>query len=213
VSAAPADVYRERWQGWVEVSARVRLASLIGIAGCAIAALSGCGSDDGGTVVPPSSASLSSATSAVVGQNGADEGGDVDFDAKIGDCVTLSGTMLDANIDHAVCGSNEANYKVVAKAPTQDGCASDVDQTYYVTVAGREQGALCLDIDWVPGECMTIPTGNDSPTHSPCTPGKPDTVKVLEILTATTDENQCPDSTTQYFSYDERKLVVCVAEV
>ncbi|MEU4842980.1 LppU family putative lipoprotein [Nocardia testacea] len=183
------------------------LAGLV-VVGCAVLTLSACtsGEDSG-------QSSSASPVSTVPGQNGADEGGDVDFDAAIGDCVTLSGTMMDAEIDHAQCGSENSNYKVVAKAPTQDGCASDVDQTYYVTLGGREQGALCLDIDWVEGQCMTIPSGSDSPTHSPCTPGKPDTVHVLKILTGTTDESGCPAEATSYYTYDERQLVTCVAEV
>ncbi|MGW5381774.1 LppU family putative lipoprotein [Nocardia sp. NPDC003963] len=175
---------------------------------CAVLTLSGCSGGKDSVEGSPASPATT-----VAGQNGDDTGGDVDFDAAIGDCVTLSGTMTDAEIDHAQCGSAESNYKVVAKAPTQDGCASDVDQTYYVTLGGREQGALCLDIDWVEGECMTVPTGSDSPTHSPCTPGKPDTVRVVKILTGTTDEAGCPDDATSYYTYDERLLVTCVAEV
>ncbi|GAC70452.1 hypothetical protein GS4_35_00280 [Gordonia soli NBRC 108243] len=169
--------------------------------------VAGCGSS-GEVVGTPTSAAPT-----VDGQNGSDEGGDVDFDARIGDCVNLSGTMLDAKIDHAVCGSPTSNYKVVAKVENKDACASDVDQSYYVTFAGREQGALCLDIDWVENSCMTIPSGTESPTHSPCTPGKASTVRVLKILTGTTDENRCPDDTTKYYTYDERKIVACVAEV
>lgn len=175
---------------------------------CAVLALSGC---SGGKDSVQGSPASPAAT--VPGQNGADDGGDVDFDAAIGDCVALSGTMMDAKIDHAQCGSEDSNYKVVGKAPTQDGCASDVDQTYYVTLAGQEQGALCLDIDWVEGQCMTVPTGSDSPTHSACTAGKPDTVRVVKILTGTTDEAGCPDEATSYYTYDERQLVTCVAEV
>ncbi|MFI5718492.1 hypothetical protein [Nocardia sp. NPDC051750] len=178
------------------------------VAGCAALMLSGCSGSDSSSAADPASP-----TSTVAGQAGTDDGGDVSFDAEIGDCVTLSGTMMDAEIDHATCGSPESNYKVVAKTPTQDGCASDVDQTYYVTLGGEEQGALCLDIDWVEGQCITIPSGMDSPTHSPCTPGTPDTVRVVKILTGTTDEAGCPAESTSYYTYDERLLVTCVAEV
>lgn len=183
-------------------------AAVLAVLSCVVLMLSAC---TGGS--SSSSSDPAAAASTVPGQNGADDGGDVDFDANIGDCVTLSGTMMDAEIDHAACGAEPANYKVVAKAPTQDGCASDVDQTYYVTLGGVEQGALCLDIDWVEGQCMTIPSGSDSPTHSPCTPGKADTVRVVKILSGTTDESGCPAEATSYYTYDERRLVTCVAEV
>jgi hypothetical protein len=182
------------------------LAGLV-VVSCAVLTLSACTGGDEGQGSP------ASPEATVSGQNGDDEGGDVDFDAAIGDCVSLSGTMMDAEIDHAQCGTEDSNYKVVAKTATKDGCASDVDQTYYVTLGGEEQGALCLDIDWVEGQCMTMPSGSDSPTHSPCTPGKPDTVHVLKILTGTTDESGCPAEATSYYTYSERKLVTCVAEV
>ncbi|MEU1981252.1 hypothetical protein [Nocardia sp. NPDC019395] len=181
------------------------------VAGCAVLALSGCSAIDSSLATDTDTDSAPVST--VPGQAGTDEGGDVSFDAEIGECVTLSGTMSAAEIDHAACGSPESNYKVVAKAPTQDGCASDVDQTYYVTRGGVEQGALCLDIDWVEGECITMPSGSDSPAHSPCTPGTPDLVRVVKILTGTTDEAGCPTETTSYYTYDERQLVTCVAEV
>lgn len=184
------------------------LAAGFAVLSCAVLMSTACSGES-------SSAQSTSAAPAttIPGQNGADEGGDVDFDADIGDCVALSGTMMNAEIDHAQCGSAQSNYKVVAKTATKEGCASDVDQTYYVTLGGVQQGALCLDIDWVEGECMTVPSGSESPTHSPCTPGKPDTVRVLKILTGTTDESGCPQETTSYYTYDERQLITCVAEV
>lgn len=191
----------------MSVSGLRTLCTGVFVAGCAVLALTGCS----GTELSGSAETTPATT--VPGQNGTDDGGDVDFDAEIGDCVELGGTMMDAEIDHAACGSPESNYKVVGKAPNKDACASDVDQTYYVTRGGEEQGALCLDIDWVVGQCLTIPTGMDEPSHSPCTPGTPDTVRVLAILPGTTDEAGCPADATSYYTYEERRLVTCVAEV
>ncbi|WHU47746.1 hypothetical protein QNM97_01655 [Gordonia sp. L191] len=143
-----------------------------------------------------------------------DAGGDVDFAAEIGQCVYLSGTTLEANIAHATCGRAPANYVVVAKAPTKEACPSDVDQTYYVTEAGRQQGALCLDTDWLVGECMTLPKSSDSdPAHVPCTTTDPDARRILAVVPGTTDDTRCPDRTTNYFTYDQRHKIVCVEKL
>ena len=70
---------------------------------------------------------------------------------------------FDANVAKAPCGSAPANYKVIGKAPTNAQCVSDADSYYYETLMGDEQGALCLDIDWVVGGCMEL--ADDQPTH------------------------------------------------
>lgn len=188
-------------------SSRFRASSLaLALLGCALLVLPACSTSESST------AEGSSTTTAVPGQHGSDDGGDVDFDAAIGDCVELTGSMTKADIDHADCGSQKSNFKVVGKSPTKDGCASDVDQTYYVSLNGEEQGALCLDIDWVEGGCMTVPfVGN--PARSDCTPGQSNTVRVLKVLSGTADSAACPAEATRYYAYDERKLITCVERV
>lgn len=173
----------------------------IGAGLLAAATLTGCGALPFGD-----SSTVSSVTESQ------DGGGDVDFDANIGDCVYLSGTTLDADIDHATCGQDPANYVVVAKAPNKEACPSDVDQTYYVTRGSTQTGALCLDTDWTVGECMTVPSYGD-PAHVECTSSDSDALRVLEIVPGTTDDSQCPDATTNYYTYDERQKVVCVEKL
>lgn len=182
-----------------------RVVAVLGAALLAVAVLAGCSTDS-----LPFGSKTSAPTSVAEGQDG---GGDVRFDANIGDCVVLSGSMMDAEIDHAKCGAAPANYKVIAKAATKEACPADADQTYYVTYGGKQEGALCLDIDWVPGKCMVLPSGSDEPKHVPCTAGESNTYRVLKIIKGTTDENQCPEPTSRYYSYDERKMVACVGDV
>ncbi len=134
-----------------------------------------------------------------------DTGGDVKFEVEIGQCVRLGGTTTDAEIDHAACGSKDSNYKVIGKAPTSAQCVSDADSYYYETVNGVEQGALCLDVDWVVGGCMDI--SGDDPLRIGCTATTTDGVRVVEILTGTSDVNDCSSPTG--FTHDERKFVVC----
>lgn len=186
----------------------------------------GCSSDVSGTAQPASDASVVDATprstaasptsKSPTTSRGAsptttkkpktgDNGGDVKFEVEIGQCVRLGGTTNDAEIDHAACGSKDSNYKVIGKAPTSAQCVSDADSYYYETVNGVEQGALCLDVDWVVGGCMDI--SGDDPLRIDCTAKTTDGVRVVEILTGTSDVNNCSSPTG--FTHDERNFVVC----
>ncbi|MCE4264004.1 hypothetical protein CJ178_24950 [Rhodococcus sp. ACPA4] len=181
----------------------------------------GCGSDvepkaiaeSSSTVADSTTTSASTTTSKIDGQEGTDAGGDVDIDVNIGDCVKIGGTTNDAEIDHAVCGSDESNYKVVAKAPTSDECASDIDQTYYETLLGQEQGAVCLDIDWVVGGCMDLGPGglDDEPARIDCADSGSDVVQVIEILQGSTSIEDCGSEADSGFEHAERKFTVCTA--
>lgn len=125
--------------------------------------------------------------------------------AEVGECVYVSGTDAQAGVVKATCGIAPANFKVVSKAPAAANCPSDSDQT--VAAAG---GALCLDLDWVVDQCMSVPSAPDAnPSHSPCNPGQPDTYRLLGIIN-TTDTSQCPPATTKDFPYKERNMTACV---
>lgn len=137
------------------------------------------------------------------------QGGDVKFDASIGDCVTLGGTMTNATIEKASCGSRASNYKVIAKAPNSSGCPADRDNYYAETLNGVQQGALCLDIDWVMNGCMDV--GGDDPQRVECTEPGTDVVRVTDIQEGVSDAGACDSGLG--FEYSERNFVVCVEEV
>jgi hypothetical protein len=140
---------------------------------------------------------------------GADKGGDVAVDVEVGDCVTLSGSDSNADAEPATCGSDVANYKVIGKAPTQSECAGDADATYFESLGGTQVGALCLDVDWVKGDCYDV-SGLD-PVRVSCTgAGGSKRVRVGETIKGTTSVSRCPDNG---YQYDERKFVVCLSTV
>ncbi|WP_442977621.1 LppU family putative lipoprotein [Rhodococcoides kroppenstedtii] len=107
--------------------------------------------------------------------------------------------------DRHASSPDESNYVVVASSPTSSGCPSDVDQTYYETLDGVEQGALCLDIDFVVGGCMDL--GGEDPVRADCSEPMIDGVRVAEIVQDSVDEFDC--DTDRAYVYDERELVVC----
>ncbi|WP_179273679.1 hypothetical protein [Rhodococcus sp. 02-925g] len=190
------------------------------VAGAALTLLfaAGCSSSETGNAVAADTTTTSSTSAApsttddVSGQEGIDAGGSTDIDVEIGQCVLLGGTMTAATIENAECGSMESNYKVIAKAEQNEQCPTDVNQTYYETLDGVEQGALCLDVDWVVDGCMSVPTvGMDEPSRVDCSdPIATDVEQVTEIKTGTADPNECPEGG---FAYEARQFVVCTTTI
>ncbi|MDH6676234.1 hypothetical protein M2284_000422 [Rhodococcus sp. LBL1] len=196
---------------WAYLRRSIGVASVV----AATALVAGCGGSVEGTAAAADTAATSSSSSAapstVAGQQGSDRGGSVDIDVAIGDCVRLGGTSDAATIAEAKCGSDKSNYKVVAKATKNAQCPSDVDQVYYETRWGTERGALCLDVDWVMGGCMTVPDGEDEPQRVACNdPHAPRIERAVEIIEGVTDVEQCSEGG---FVHDERRFTVCTETV
>ncbi|WP_280503040.1 LppU family putative lipoprotein [Nocardia farcinica] len=135
--------------------------------------------------------------------------GDTDFEAEVGDCVTLGGTTTNATIAKASCGSRASNYVIIGKTVNSALCPTDRDNYYAETLNGIEQGAYCLDIDWVVGGCMDV--GGDDPKRIDCTEPGVQRVRVDEIVQGSGDVSAC--DTGYGFEYFERMFVVCVEEV
>lgn len=142
----------------------------------------------------------------------AQPGGELSVEVAVGECITLS--SIDdrgdtrAKAEPAACGSATANYKVVGKAATQEECVPDADATYDEPAASGAGGAaLCLDVDWVPGDCYDV-SGSD-PARVPCAASGPGDVQVQQILRGTVDEGECEQ---QAYPYADRIQEVCLAE-
>lgn len=203
-----------------------RVALGLGAAAAALALVVGCSSTIDGTAQPaidngtidavttstpktPPRTSTGRPTTSARATPTTGKGGKTDFQAAVGDCVTLGGTMTDATITKASCGSRASNYKVIGKATTSSGCVSDRDNYYAETLNGVETGAYCLDIDWVVGGCMDV--GGDDPKRIDCTERASKAIKVTNIQQGSSDPGVCGSGTG--FTYDQRKIVVCVEEL
>lgn len=204
----------------------------LAVAGLFAAALvlTGCGGEITGTAQPesgagglvpatgtspttgsPSSTTKRSPAASTTTKAPGHSGGDVEFSVEIGECVKLGGSITDAEIDHAACGSTEANYKVISKVANHTDCISDADSYYYETLNGTEQGALCLDIDWAVGTCMD--TVSDDPKRVDCASPVSGAVKVIDILDGADSVDACPSDASGGYVYNERRIVVCTAEL
>lgn len=194
------------------------LALAVGITVAAFT-LSACGSTIDGRAQPAVGGTIDAVTTSPPPKSGppksspprttTEEAGDTDFQAEIGDCVTLGGTTTDATIARASCGSRASNYKVIDKTTLSALCPADRDNYYAETLNGLEQGAFCLDIDWVVGGCMDI--GGEDPQRIDCSESGLQPVRVDEIVQGVGDVSAC--DTGFGFEYTERRFVVCVEEL
>jgi hypothetical protein len=188
----------------------VAVVVLLGGAGTAWYSLAGPGSEPrSGTPVATGPGSTAPAPVAPGVPTGAPvEEGDVDsVDVAVGDCVALGGTVNFASADEATCGSQDANYVVTAKTDNSDQCPQDSDQWFYETTNGVQQGALCLDIDWVEGDCFE--TSDVVAVRVPCTAPGAQTVRVGKIVQGATDDAECARDERPY-TYDVRRFAVCL---
>lgn len=147
-----------------------------------------------------------SATPTASGTETGDMGGSVGVDVEVGDCINLGGTDEAATAEPAACGSLEADHKVNGKAPTVEECISDSDAYYYETrdLTG-ELGALCLDVDWVQGDCYDY--GESTAERVDCDAPGPNVVRAGERIEGVSDPAACP---TGGIPYAERNFTVCV---
>ncbi|WP_134070511.1 LppU family putative lipoprotein [Mycobacteroides salmoniphilum] len=132
----------------------------------------------------------------------------------VGDCVNLSGSDQHAKMIKEPCGSPKSNFKVFAKTATDADCPRDADSSYYAKRGfGRTSQALCLDIDWVVGSCMSVPDKWDGdPVRVDCTDGNAQNKKrVTQVLQEVSTADDC--ITGLGYPYVDRNFTVCVEEL
>ncbi|MEU5841661.1 hypothetical protein [Rhodococcus sp. NPDC047139] len=186
-----------------------RAAAAAAMAVVAAGVLGGCSSQIEGQAVPDADATATStapSTSLPSTSPTTSPSTELSIDVAPGECIALGGTVDDATIDQATCGSPSSNYKVVEVVDASAMCPGDIDQTYYESFGGVEVGALCLDVDWVVGHCMDL--GGEDPKRIECGEPAIQGEEVTEILLDTSDVNECSISGGG-FVYRERNFVVC----
>lgn len=95
----------------------------------------------------------------------------------VGQCVSLSGTATDADVDEADCGDDGVLYKVTA----DDGACDAIEVNYTVSVNGSDAVDLCLEWDVEPGECVKVGTDKDELVDCAQTTGDTETFKVTSV--------------------------------
>jgi hypothetical protein len=132
----------------------------------------------------------------------------------VGDCLKMGGTPERPEVTKVECGSPESNFKVAATVETSEQCPADVDS--YYSMRGKfsdKSTTICMDIDWVVGNCMSIDPNNDKdPLQVDCNDvSVPNRQRATQILENVANVDQCASGVG--YAYDERGFTVCVEDV
>jgi hypothetical protein len=131
----------------------------------------------------------------------------------VGDCLKTGGTPERPEVTKVECGSPESNFKVAATVETSEQCPADVDSYYSMRGTFSDKSTtICMDIDWVVGNCMSIDPNNDKdPLQVDCddtsVPNRQRATQILDVANV----DQCASGVG--YPYDERSFTVCVEDV
>lgn len=135
-------------------------------------------------------------------------------DLTVGDCLKVGGTLDRPETVLVDCGSPASNFKVAATVEHSDQCPADVDSYYSVRTAFSETGyTVCMDIDWVVGDCMNIDPDTDTdPVRVDCADSSAlHRQRAAEIVDDVASVDQCASGVG--YAYEERQFTVCVEDV
>ena len=135
-------------------------------------------------------------------------------DLAVGDCLKTGGTPERPEVTKVACGSPESNFKVAATVETSEQCPTDVDSYYSMRGSFSDTSTtICMDIDWVVGDCMSIDPNNDKdPLRVDCDDASvPHRQRATQVLEGVANVDQCASGVG--YPYDERDFTVCVEDV
>jgi hypothetical protein len=135
-------------------------------------------------------------------------------DLAVGDCLKTGGTPERPEVTKVACGSPESNFKVAATVETSELCPADVDSYYSMRGTFSDTSTtICMDIDWVVGDCMSIDPNNDKdPLRVDCNDASvPHRQRATQVLEGVANVDQCASGVG--YPYDERDFTVCVEDV
>jgi len=126
--------------------------------------------------------------------------------ADVGDCVHVN---TETDFDVVDCGSPEAQYKVLSISDgLSSGSICDVNPDFdsYISITGDTSKTLCLQTWLQVGDCAA-----EDGSWAVC--GSPESAyEVVEVLSDTQDDSQCPDSAPFSRIYSTENNVICLAE-
>ncbi|MBI4900810.1 MAG: hypothetical protein HY829_10070 [Actinobacteria bacterium] len=126
--------------------------------------------------------------------------------ARVGDCVSISGSGSDAHARRVACSDSTALYVVTATGRTPACDPSEV--TYTGSLLDRTK--LCLFYNLRVGECLTVTRGGDGESKDGCAPGR---LKVVYVDASTADQTKCPAEADIARTDETRTRLVCFVTV
>jgi len=70
-------------------------------------------------------------------------------------CVSIQRVDATPKLVDEACGSSASTFRVIGRVANASQCVRDADLTYSSSV-GPMPGAVCLDYDWAPDQCLHI---------------------------------------------------------
>lgn len=121
---------------------------------------------------------------------------------EVGECVTISGSATDAEVEAAECGGDDVLFKVTA----DDGDCDLTEGNYTVEVRGSDAVDLCLFYEVEAGDCIK---GGAIETKVACADHRKarDVVKVVSVADGA--KGKCRKS--QPIANTKRDKLVCIA--
>jgi hypothetical protein len=102
---------------------------------------------------------------------------------EVGECVVLSGSADNADVDTKKCGSDSVLWKVVA----DDGACDETELNYSVTLKGTTPVDLCLYYDVAVGDCLQVTDDLSTPDEKvACTTKSTPTTFVMKVASIDT---------------------------
>lgn len=123
---------------------------------------------------------------------------------EVGDCVTVSGSSTDAEVETADCGGADVLYKVMS----DDGKCDETEVSYTVEVRGSDAVNLCLDWAVEEGDCVKI--GGSIDEKVDCAENKGDTTVWTIVAVGDSAKDACPKKS-QAAPNVTRDTLICAA--
>jgi hypothetical protein len=122
--------------------------------------------------------------------------------AKVGDCVSVTGSASLATATRRSCDDDKALYVVVAAGK---GVACD---TYEVSYTDRTK--LCLFYNVAVGDCLKVTQSGDGDAKGACAAGM---LRVVAVRTDTSEATRCPAQSDAARVDETRNRLICFATV
>ena len=126
--------------------------------------------------------------------------------AKVGDCVSVTGSAIAATATRLSCDDARALYVVTAAGKSVTCDSHEVSYT-----GGSSDGTkLCLFYNVKVGDCLTLTQKGDGDAKGTCAKGMS---KVASVRTDTANAAQCPPEADTALTNATRNRLICFAAV
>ncbi|MBV6727248.1 LppU/SCO3897 family protein [Nocardioides daeguensis] len=126
---------------------------------------------------------------------------------KVGECVNLTGSSMNADHDEIDCGDAEATFKIVS----DKGNCDDAEQNYTISLGTTDSGNvadLCLALNAAKGDCFDLGSMSTAATKVACA-GAGAGSSVVKVVLVGKAGDECANGA-QPLENKQRKTLLCL---